>query len=80
MPLTLTLTLALTQDKTTLVSTGDFDEAVEARVNVLKELMQARIADGKEFEVQRIEQRIQKLRGAVARLSLIHISEPTRPY
>ena len=58
----------ISKDKTTLVSSNQYSEAVEARVKVLKTLMASKIADGKEFEVQRIEQRIQKLRGAVARI------------
>jgi len=53
---------------TLLVSTGEFDGPVEARVQVLKENIAAKIASGREFEVQRLEQRINKLRAAVARI------------
>ena len=56
------------KDKFTLVSTGNYDEAVEARVQVLKQQIQAKLGTDKEFEIQRLEQRIQKLRGAVARI------------
>jgi len=64
----------ITKDKTTLVSDGMNDEAVEARVKVLKEQIQSRVGTEKEFEIQRLEQRINKLRGAVAR---IYIGAPT---
>jgi chaperonin GroEL len=57
-----------------IVSTGEYDEAVEKRVDSIKELMDYKINEGKEFEVQRLEQRINKLRGAVAR---IYIGAPT---
>ncbi len=56
------------KDKVTLVSTGDFDDAVEARVQVLKGQIEAKLGTDKEFEIARLEQRIQKLRGAVARI------------
>ena len=38
------------------------------RVHVLKEQIKAKMGTDKEFEIARIEQRIQKLRGAVARI------------
>ena len=62
------------KDKCTLVSTGDFDADVEARVQVIKAQIQAKLGTDKEFEIARLEQRIQKLRGAVAR---IFIGAPT---
>ena len=64
----------VSKTKTILVSNGQQEEAVELRVKDLKGQMKARIEDGKEFEVQRLEQRITKLRGAVAR---IFIGAPT---
>ena len=47
---------------------------MEKRVQQVKELIVNKIDQGKEFEVQRLEQRINKLRGAVAR---IFIGAPT---
>jgi len=58
----------ISKDKTTLVSTGDFDDAVEKRVEELKEQITSKLGTQKEYEIQRLEQRIQKLRGAVARI------------
>jgi chaperonin GroEL len=58
----------ISKEKTTLVSDGANDEAVEARVETLKEQIQSKLGTDKEFEIVRLEQRIQKLRGAVARI------------
>jgi len=58
----------ITKEKTTLIADGSNDEAVEARVQVLKENIQSKLGTDKEFEITRLEQRIQKLRGAVARI------------
>jgi len=58
----------ITKDKTILVSNGNYAEAVEDRVNVLKGQIQAKLGTEKVFEIPRLEQRIQKLRGAVARI------------
>lgn len=64
----------ITKNKFLIVSDGKQDEEVEKRVESIKELIEFKIQDGKEFEVQRLEQRINKLRGAVAR---IYIGAPT---
>jgi len=64
----------ITKSKFLIVSNGEHDEAVEKRVDTLKEEIVAKINEGKEFVVQRLEQRINKLRGAVAR---IFIGAPT---
>ena len=58
----------ISKKSTLLVSNGQFDEAVEARVRVLKEQITTKLEEGKPFEVDRLEQRITKLRGAVARI------------
>jgi len=58
------------KDKTTLISNGKFDDAVEKRVQVLKGQIEAKLGTEKEFEIARLEQRIQKLRGAVARIQI----------
>jgi len=64
----------ITKSKTLLVSNGQFDAAVEARVKALKGQITSKLNTDKEFEIQRLEQRITKLRGAVAR---IFIGAPT---
>merc|ERR1719218_165832 len=56
------------KDKMTLVSTGRFDEEVEARVQVIKNQIEKKLGTDKQYEIPRLEQRIQKLRGAVARI------------
>jgi len=58
----------ISKEKTLLVSTGEFDEAVEKRVGQIKQQIEAKLNSEKEFEVQRLEQRVVKLRGAVARI------------
>lgn len=58
------------KDKTLLVSSGKFDEDVAKRVAALKVQLDEKLAQGKEFEAQRLEQRIEKLRGLVARILL----------
>jgi chaperonin GroEL len=60
------------KDKTLLVACADgrYQEAVETRVDVLKAQLAEKLAAGKEFEAQRLEQRITKLRGIVARILL----------
>lgn len=58
----------ITKQKTVLVSTGDHEDAVEKRVKVLKGQIDARLGTEKSYEIDRLEQRIQKLRGAVARI------------
>ena len=60
----------ISKNKTTLISNGKYDEAVEKRVQVLKGQIETKLAEGKEFEIQRLEQRIQKLRGCVARIKI----------
>jgi chaperonin GroEL len=60
----------VTRDKTTLISSGKFDEEVEKRVQTLKGQIQSLLGTEKEFEIGRLEQRIQKLRGAVARIQI----------
>jgi len=57
-----------------MVSNGEQQEAVEARIRVIKGQIESKLNEGKEFETQRLEQRIQRLRGAVAR---IFIGAPT---
>ena len=56
--------------KTLMVSDGVNDAAVTARVDELKKQLDEKLLAGKEFEAQRLEQRIQKLRGVVARIML----------
>jgi len=57
------------KSKTLLVSNGEQDALVDARVAALKALKTSLLEEtNKEFEIQRIEQRIVKLRGAVARI------------
>ena len=58
----------VSKDKTTLVSNGEYDAAVEERVQTLKQQIAAKLGTDKEYEIDRLEQRIQKLRGAVARI------------
>lgn len=58
------------KSKTLMVSDGAHDEAVTKRVDELKKQLEEKLATGKEFEAQRLEQRIQKLRGIVARILL----------
>ena len=60
------------KDKTLLVACTDgrYQEAVETRVETLKAQLAEKLAAGKEFEAQRLEQRITKLRGIVARILL----------
>ena len=60
--------VVISKRSTLMVSTGDYVDAVEARVATLREQIGAKIEQGREFEVQRLEQRIIKLRGAVARI------------
>ena len=64
----------ITKSSTLLVSNGKHDEAVEKRVAVLRGQIEAKLGSDKEYEIDRLEQRIQKLRGAVAR---IFIGAPT---
>ena len=60
------------KDKTLLVACADgrYQEAVEQRVESLKAQLGEKLAAAKEFEAQRLEQRITKLRGIVARILL----------
>lgn len=58
----------ISKSKTLLVSTGEFDQQVEERVGFIKKQIEAKLGTDKEFEIQRLEQRIVKLRGAVARI------------
>merc|ERR1719326_624615 len=58
------------KDKTTLISSGKFDDLVEKRVQILKGQIESKLGTDKEFEIARLEQRIQKLRGAVARIQI----------
>lgn len=60
--------VVVTKDSTLFLSNGQYDADVETRVAVLRQQVEALLAEGKEFEVQRLEQRIVKLRGAVARI------------
>jgi chaperonin GroEL len=60
--------VVITKDKTTLISNGEFDEAVEKRVQVIKGQIEGLLGTEKQYEIARLEQRIQKLRGAVARI------------
>ena len=64
----------ISKNKMIVVSTGNHDAEVEARVATLKEQIKAKLGTDKVFEVDRLEQRINKLRGAVAR---IFIGAPT---
>merc|ERR1711934_330353 len=64
----------ISKNKLLMVSNGQNDEAVEARVQVLKGQITSKLNTDKEFEIQRLEQRITRLRGAVAR---IFIGAPT---
>ena len=52
------------KDKTLLVGCADgrFNEEVEARVETLKAQLAEKLAAAKEFEAQRLEQRITKVR------------------
>jgi len=60
------------KDKTLLVACADgrYQDAVEKRVESLKVQLGEKLAAAKEFEAQRLEQRITKLRGIVARILL----------
>jgi len=58
------------KSKTLMVSDGSHDEAVTQRVEELKKQLDEKLLQGKEFYAQRLEQRIQKLRGLVARILL----------
>jgi len=60
------------KDKTLLVACADgrYQAAVETRVEGLKIQLGEKLAAAKEFEAQRLEQRITKLRGIVARILL----------
>jgi len=58
------------KSKTLMVSDGSHDEAVTQRVEELKKQLDEKLLQGKEFDAQRLEQRIQKLRGLVARILL----------
>jgi len=60
------------KDKTLLVACADgrFNAEVEERVETLKAQLAEKLAAAKEFEAQRLEQRITKLRGIVARILL----------
>jgi len=60
----------VSKEKTLLVSTGDHEADVEKRVAQIKEQIKTKVNTDKEFEVQRLEQRIVKLRGAVARIKV----------
>jgi hypothetical protein len=62
--------VVVSKDKTLLVSSGESEEAVENRVAQIKEQIESKLKTDKEFEVQRLEQRIVKLRGAVARIKV----------
>jgi len=53
-----------------LVKTGQFEEKIEQRVSEIKEQIKSKLNTPKEFEVQRLEQRIIKLRGLVARITI----------
>jgi len=64
----------ISKKSTLLISNGEHDKAVEARVKLLRQQIESKIGTEKEFEIQRLEQRIQLLRGAVAR---IFIGAPT---
>jgi chaperonin GroEL len=64
----------ISKDNLLMVSTGEFDEAVEKRVEGLKQQIASKLGTDKEYEIDRLEQRITKLRGAVAR---IFIGAPT---
>jgi len=58
------------KSKVLMVSSGEEERtaAVEARVGQLKKQIESKLGTDKEFEIQRLEQRIVKLRGAVARI------------
>ncbi|KAL1525156.1 hypothetical protein AB1Y20_020027 [Prymnesium parvum] len=58
----------ISKSKTLLVSSGEFDADVETRVQQIKAQIASKLGTDKEFEIQRLEQRIVKLRGAVARI------------
>jgi len=60
--------VVVSKSKLVLVSTGEHDAAVEQRVEQLKAQIQTKLNTEKEFEIQRLEQRITKLRGIVARI------------
>mmetsp|Transcript_71257 Transcript_71257/g.130466 ORF Transcript_71257/g.130466 Transcript_71257/m.130466 type:complete len:658 (+) Transcript_71257:41-2014(+) len=60
------------QKKMTLISTGEFTDAVEERVKSLRSIMNQKM-EGQgfnEFQIMRLEQRINKLRGAIARITV----------
>jgi len=64
--------------KVTLVATGEQDAAVERRVAALKSQIETKLGTDKEYEIDRLEQRIQKLRGAVARIFIGAYSDAER--
>jgi len=68
----------VSKKKTVLVSNGEQAAAVEKRVEVLKAQIQAKLGTDKEYEIDRLEQRIQKLRGAVARIFIGAYTEAER--
>jgi len=60
----------VSKEKTLLVSTGQHEADVEKRVAQIKEQINSKLNTDKEYEVQRLEQRVVKLRGAVARIKV----------
>jgi len=60
--------VVVSKSKTLLVSTGEYETDVDKRVASIKAQISAKLGTDKEFEIQRLEQRIVKLRGAVARI------------
>jgi chaperonin GroEL len=62
--------VVVAKDKTTLISNGKYDAEVEARVQVIKGQIESKLGTEKEYEIARLEQRIQKLRAAVARIMI----------
>jgi chaperonin GroEL len=62
--------VVVSKQSTLFISTGEFEDEVEARVAAIRSQMPALIEKGKEFELRRLEQRVVKLRGAVARIMI----------
>jgi chaperonin GroEL len=49
----------VTEKKTTMVSSGKFGEEVKQRIDVLKQQIESKLGNNKEFDIPRLDQRIQ---------------------
>ena len=71
--------ITVDKDNTTVVNGKGKKKDITARINQIKSQIETTTSD---YDKEKLQERLAKLAGGVAvlYLSLIHISEPTRPY